>query len=155
MMRDEGVVDVVGGRREVRIEPMVATTVSAYPDLLSASSFRRKGGRPTGPIQNARSTPNAQNPSQSLSNRQAVQLTSLPLSISSTSSLAASGPSTNKGVRSSTFTSLTPAGRGGRTRMKSAEKRLMVGEKMPRKMRNLVAFSSCVGEEEGVRKVGR
>ncbi len=88
----------VGGRREVRICPIVAIIVSACHFFSSNHSlyFRR-----TGPMHNDMMTPKAQKPSQSFTKPQAVHLTSFPLSIPSASSLAASGPPINKGVCSS------------------------------------------------------
>lgn len=52
-------------------------------------------------MHNASTMPNAQNPSQSLTKPQAVHSTFFPLSIASTSSLAASIPPINNGVCSS------------------------------------------------------
>lgn len=89
-----------GGSKEVSIVPIDAIIVSLYS--ISESRHQQKEGenRRTGPIHNASNIPNPQKPPQSTNNLPTVHR-SLPLTIASASSLAASGPPIIRGVCSS------------------------------------------------------
>jgi hypothetical protein len=154
---------VSGGRREVRTEPIEEMIISAY-------RYQRLPQQPpelTGPIHNINRMPKLQNP-QFFIIPTAVHVTSLPLSIASASSRPASGPPISSGVCSSRCNSW-PIGLGGtvpsdcagsgatvgKTFIKHAPKRLMMGERIPRKTMYLTAFSSGLAWAERVEKYGR